>query len=84
MLIYEDYKKIIQTIFAIYGIIFEVIFLYFLFTDTTAIGVQRTPIDTDWSLFMTGYLILVILIGVITGLFFAILFFALLTKSSIF
>ena len=31
MLIYEDYKKIIQIIFAIYGIIFEVIFLYFLY-----------------------------------------------------
>ena len=70
MLIYEDYKKIIQIIFAIYGVIFEVIFLYFLFTDTTAIGIQNTPIDTDWSLFMTIYFISVILIGVITGLFF--------------
>ena len=72
MLIYEDYKKIIQIIFAIYGVIFEAIYLYFLFTDITVIGVQKTPIDTDWGLFMTIYLMIIILIGVITGLFFAI------------
>jgi len=72
MLIYEDYKKIIQIIFTIYGAIFEAIYLYFLFTDITVIGVQKTPIDTDWGLFMTIYLMIIILIGVITGLFFAI------------
>ncbi len=70
-LIYEEYKRKIQIAFAIYGAIFEIVFLFFLFTDYSKIGVLKTPIDTDWGIFMQFYLIATIFIGVITGGLFA-------------
>ncbi len=66
-LVFEYYKKIVLGVFAIFCMILEVIFFYLLFTDHSMIGVQNTPIDTDWGIFMTIYLILVIIIALITG-----------------
>ena len=66
-LVFEYYKNIFLGVFAIFCMIIEVIFFYLLFTDHSMIGIQNTPIDTDWGIFMTIYLILVIIIALITG-----------------
>ena len=71
-LVYKSHKKIIQIIFGIYGILFETIFLYLLFTDPSRIGTLLTPIDTEWGLFMTVYLLLIIVIAIVTGTLFSI------------
>jgi len=66
-LAFNEYRKVILIIFAIYGFLFEIIFFYFLLTNPSLIGMQITPIDTDWGLFMTVYFISIIIIAIITG-----------------
>jgi len=57
----------------IFSILFEIAFFFFFFTDITQIGVivPSRPFTVEFGLFITIYLLLVILILLITGVKFA-------------
>ena len=70
-LVYKEQRRIILLIFAIYGIIFEIFFLYFLFNDVSVLGELVSPINSDYGLILQLYLISIILIALITGILFS-------------
>ena len=70
-LLYEDTQKLILTISIIFSIIFEIFFFYYLFTDTSLIGVFVGPFQIRWSLFMEIYFLILIVILFLTGNLFA-------------
>jgi len=69
-LLYKNKQKVILTIFTIYCISFEVIFLYLLSTDSTRIGELKGPVDVDYTYIILGFLLSIILIILITGILF--------------
>ena len=64
-------RKIILLIFAAYGIVFEIVFFYFLFNDVSFLGELVSPVNSDYGLFLQLYLFSVIIITLITGILFA-------------
>ncbi len=68
---YKEKRKIIIIIAAIYGAIYEIAFMYYLFTDVSVIGQMFNAVDAEYRSFALIYLISVLLIFVITGLMFA-------------
>lgn len=70
MLVYKEKQKLILTIVIIYNIIFETIFLYFLFTEPSRLGILHGPINIEWQLFLQVYFFSVLAIFSITGILF--------------
>ena len=70
-LLFKEKQKIILIIFGIIGIIFEAVFLYFLFTEPSLIGSELGPVDEDYSSFVNYYVIAILIIVIITGTLFA-------------
>jgi len=70
-LIFKKYQKKIMFFMIAESIIYEIVFLYFLFTDIRLIGTQVAPFDVDWSYFIIIYLFISIIGFTITGLLFA-------------
>ena len=70
-LLYKEKQKIILIIFGIIGIIFDAIFLFFLFTEPSFIGKEVGHVDEDYSLFVNIYVIGILIITIITGTLFA-------------
>jgi len=70
-LLYKGKQKIILIIFGIIGIIFNVIILFFLFTESSFIGREVGNVDEDYSLFVNIYIIGIMIITIITGTLFA-------------
>lgn len=66
-------QKLTVTLTIIFSIIFEILFFYLFFTDITLIGEisPSRPFTVDFGLFITIYLMLVILVMLITGINFA-------------
>ncbi len=64
-------KKIILISIAIYGIIFEIFLFYSLLTDITLFGRLDGPVFAVYTLFVTAFLISILLIFSITGILFA-------------
>lgn len=54
-LLYHDRQKLILTIFAVYGIIFEIIFFSLLFTNSALIGDLSGYFDPNYGLFVRSY-----------------------------
>lgn len=69
--LYTEKRKLILLIFGIYGLIFEVLFLIFLFLDPSLIGELNTPVDVNYKSFILVFLLSFILIVVISGFLFA-------------
>ena len=69
--LFTEKRKMILLIFIIIGIIFEVIFYTFLFTNPVLIGTPNSPVDVSYSFFIIIFLVFFILTVVITGLMFA-------------
>jgi len=65
-------KHIIPIIFTICSIVFEIIFLFFLFTDYTKLGKMVGPVDVSFSLLIILYQAISLLLFFITGFIFAI------------
>ncbi len=63
--------KVLIGAFIIYAIIFEVLILYFLFTDISVLGVLTDPVNIDLGSFLIVYLLLDLVIFVISGFYFA-------------
>lgn len=70
-LLYKEKQKLIQLFFVIFGVIFEIILFYFIFTDSTFIGVLHGPVDVDYAGFILGFLLGMILMILVTGHLFA-------------
>jgi hypothetical protein len=70
-LVYKSKQKIILSIFAIIGIIFEIFFFYFLFTNPIIIGEIHKSITAIYNPFLLSYLMLMLGVLVITGFIFA-------------
>ncbi|TFG15171.1 MAG: hypothetical protein EU535_02030 [Promethearchaeota archaeon] len=55
-LIFKVKGKYLLIFFSAEAILYEVLFLYFLFTDSSLIGTRVAPFDVDWSYFVITYL----------------------------
>jgi len=69
--LFTEKRKLILLVFAIIGIIFEVIFYTFLFINPILIGTPNSPVDVSYSFFIIIFLVFFILTLVISGLLFA-------------
>ncbi|HEY0090460.1 MAG TPA: hypothetical protein VGB37_16540, partial [Candidatus Lokiarchaeia archaeon] len=69
--LYKKDRKIILTIISIEAIIFELFFLYFIFTDITLIGTRIAPFYVRWAAFIIVYLFYSIVLFTVTGILFA-------------
>ena len=69
--LYINKRKLILLVFSIFGLIFEILFLTFLFLDTNFIGVLNPPVDVNYKSFIMIFLIAFLLIIVVTGFLFA-------------
>ena len=69
-LYYEEKQNLILIIFILPIIIFEIIFFYLLFTDSSLIGTFVGPFQIRWTLFMEIYLFIFIIIVILTGVLF--------------
>jgi hypothetical protein len=69
--LYTEKRKIILSVFIIYGIIFEILFFVFLSLDPALIGKLNPPVDVNYKSFIMVSLISFLLIVVISGFMFA-------------
>lgn len=69
--LYTEKRKLILTIFALIGIIFEILFFVFLFLNPSLIGQLNGPVDVNYESFIMVFLIIFLTIVVITGFLFA-------------
>lgn len=69
--LYTNKRKLILLAFSIFGLIFEILFLTFLFLDTNLIGVLNPPVDVNYKSFIMIFLIAFLTIMVVTGFLFA-------------
>ena len=70
-LLYREKQKAILIVFIIIGVIFEVFYLYFLFTDPSVLGREAGPIDEDYTLIVTAFVLFYLIVAMITGTIFA-------------
>ncbi|MBD3342204.1 MAG: hypothetical protein GF353_24090 [Candidatus Lokiarchaeota archaeon] len=64
-------RKLILGILIIQGIIYEIILLYFIFTDLSVVGYKEGPFNDELTLPFSLYMLSVLTIAIITGLWFA-------------
>jgi hypothetical protein len=69
--LYSEKRKLILLIFAILGVIFEILFFVLLFLDPNLIGELNGPVDVNYKSFIMVFLIIFLMIVVITGFLFA-------------
>lgn len=70
-LLYKKKQKIILIIFTIHGVIFEILFLYFLFTDPSIVGELYKSVSFKLNIFSFTYLMSVLTTLIITGFIFS-------------
>ncbi len=69
--LYSEKRKLILSIFAIIGALFEILFFIFLFLSPELIGELNGPVDVNYKSFIMIFLIIFLSIMVITGFLFA-------------
>ena len=69
--LYTEKRKQILIIAAIYGVIYEILFITFLFINPDIIGELNPPVDVNYQSFTMFFLISFLAIVVITGVLFA-------------
>lgn len=69
-LTFKEKQKQVLIPYLIYGIIFEIVFIYFLLTDYTMLGKVNSPVDATYWIFVTIYQIVALLTFVVVGNFF--------------
>ena len=71
-LVYKKKQKLISGIFIIWGVVFEILFFYFLITNPSILcDLNSPPLDIDYYPFMEIYQILLLVIFISTGIIFA-------------
>jgi len=71
-ILYKKKQKIIQLIFVVIGVVYEVIFLYFLFTAPSLIGAKLSPVDAEFGLITRPYIYFCLVVIFITGIILAV------------
>jgi len=71
-LVYKSKQKVILSLVVITGIIWEIFYLYFLFTNPSLIVVRTSLVDGEYISFALYYFLIVLGTFVITGIIFAI------------
>ena len=69
---FKEQQKQVLIITIIFGIVFEIVFFYLLFTDPILIGELSGPIDVEYRHFALGFLLAILFIILIMGSIFAI------------
>ena len=69
--IYVTKRKIIQIIFAIYGVIIEILLIYFILLEPTSLGELSGLVDIEYRGWLRLYLLSVLLILAISGILMA-------------
>ena len=69
--LYSEKRKLILSIFAVIGVVFEILFFIFLFSNQGLIGELNGPVDVNYKSFIMVFLIIFLAIVVITGFLFA-------------
>jgi hypothetical protein len=64
----EDKRRLLQIIFVIIGVAFEVVFFYFLFTSPTSIGTLLSPVDSQFALLFRLYILFSLAVIFLTGM----------------
>ena len=70
-LLYKEKQKIIMICFIIFGIVFDGVFLYYIFTDYTKVGELQGPVDARYVGLFGLLLVSVMVLVLITGILFA-------------
>ncbi len=70
-LVYKEKQKIILLIAGIIGALYEILFLYFIFTNPSVIGELYGPGDASYGILVSVYLGFLIITFLITGFIFA-------------
>jgi len=70
-LMYKKRQKLILTIIIIYGVLFEVYFLYYVFNDPSVLAVLHGVIDIEYKLPIQIYIFSVLIMSIIIGLLFS-------------
>jgi hypothetical protein len=68
---YEKRQNLILFFIAIYGIFFEIFFLYYIFTDPSVLAELHGVIDIEYKIPIQIYIFSVLLMAIITGINFA-------------
>ena len=71
-ILYKEKQKIIQLIFVVIGIVYEVIFFYFLFTAPSLIGTLLSPVDAEFGIITRSYIYFCVVVILISGLMLAV------------
>ena len=66
----KEKQKLILLIFGIYSALFEIYFLYFLFTNPSVLGEVLGPVDATYGRIMTIYQLSMVILILITGTLF--------------
>ncbi|TFG07010.1 MAG: hypothetical protein EU539_06190 [Promethearchaeota archaeon] len=72
-ILYKNKQKLFQLIFGIGEVLFEIIFLVFLFTDANLIGSFKSPVDVAYAPFVSLYILISLCIILLTGLLISII-----------
>lgn len=70
-LMYKKRQKLILIIIVIYGVLFEIYFLYYVFTDPSVLAELHGVINIEYKLPLQMYIFSILLISLIAGLLFA-------------
>ena len=70
-LMYKEKQKLILSVIIIYGILFEIYFLYYLINDPSVLAVLHGVINIEYKLPIQLYVFSVLVLGIITGLLFS-------------
>ncbi|MBD3254288.1 MAG: hypothetical protein GF383_04305 [Candidatus Lokiarchaeota archaeon] len=71
-LFYKEYQKYLVGLISSISILYEIFFLYFLFTDSKIIGEVTGPVDVRYGILVTSFQIFLIIIVLLTGTLFAV------------
>ncbi|MGV9171571.1 MAG: hypothetical protein ACOC44_08760 [Promethearchaeia archaeon] len=68
---YKEKQKLLVSVYGIISVVYEFVFLYFLFTNPTIIGQPSGDIDLNTGLFVTIYQIFLLISLLVTGIIFS-------------
>ena len=67
---YDKKRKIVMIIMGIHGLLYEILFLYFMVTDISVVGAKTGLFNGDFSLPFLIYIMIMLTIALITGILF--------------
>ncbi|MBD3339362.1 MAG: hypothetical protein GF353_09650 [Candidatus Lokiarchaeota archaeon] len=69
--LYEEKRTIVIITYSILAGIYEIVFLYLLFVDSSQIGVLEGPFNAEYNFLIIGFALILLIVFFITGIIFA-------------